>query len=241
MKLNKVICYEMYGTTVNCHGGFMSQEIHFKQYTPNANYYTPIPMFTPYLRVCGQGVVRQNDLTNINMWPATFEPGNYTAIEFDSGITGAKAGFLESFYHLEKLILSESVQSIDDTKELSEMLTNNQVIVRGTFDTFAEEFAHLHHLRFVHANIDIANSSNQYETDVWTLRFEDNGTPYLHCNAFGQGGFMGGEQRSELPDGIFDNCTIEKFAELFGKGLTEQILQNKPLQRFLQRMNLGKH
>ncbi len=218
----------------------MSREIHFKQYTPNANYYTPMPNFTPYLRVFGQGVVCKKELTHINMWPDTFDPGNYTSIELDSGITGAKAGFLESFYHLEKLILSESVQSIDDTKELSAMLTKNQVIVRGTFDTFAEEFASRHHLRFVHANIHLGESSNQYETDVWSLRFEDNGTPYLHCNAFGQRGFMGGEERRELPDGLLGNCTIEKFAELLGEHLTEQILQNKPLHHFLERMNLGK-
>ena len=214
----------------------MSQEITYQQYTPNTNYYTPIPGYTPYLRFYGEGIVRKKD-AQINSWPLPYDPGRYTSIELDDGISGAAGGFLETFFRLEKLILSESVQSIEETKELSAMLTNNHVIVRGIFDSFAEKFANAHRLRFVHSNIFLAESSNHYETDVWTLRFEDSGTPYLHCNVHA---YMGGEERRELPDGILEGCTLEEFAELFGESVTEQILQNKALQKFLECVNSGK-
>lgn len=212
-----------------------SQEISIKQYTPNTNYYTPKPGYTPYLRVCGKGVVSQKD-ANINMWPRSFDPGEYTSIEFDDGITAVKGGFLETFIHIENLILSRTVQSIAETKALSTLLTNNHVLVRGIFDTFAEEFAKMYHLRFVHANIVLAQTENQYETDIWTLRFENNGKPYAHCNAFGQRGFMGGEARHELQDGLFEDCSVEAFAKQFGNAVAEQILQNEALKIYLVRL-----
>jgi hypothetical protein len=90
-----------------------------------------------YVLIEGNGAIYRAD-TDIGKENWTQE---YTRLYFKGGITEVKNGFLESFINLKELIIDSTVKNIEMTNELNELLKNNNVVIRGCYNTYAEKFA----------------------------------------------------------------------------------------------------
>ena len=169
-------------------------------------------------------------------WGAEFDTLSVT-----EGITDIREGFLDAFPNIECLILRRSVTSVAATPELISRLKRNNVLIRGEYDTCAEEFAKKHDLEFLHCDIPLADSEDEHERDIITLRFHYQKAPDIHHNIFtsgsSAGNYGGGEVASELPKNFFVGCTVEKFANIFPVYLHDQLMANDMLRRFFDTAN----
>lgn len=184
----------------------------------------------------GKGAICKED-TNIGKENWVQE---YTRLYIKGGITEVKKGFLESFIKLKVLIIDSSVESIEMTNELSELLKNNSVIIRGVYDSYAENFAKENGLVFIHKDIYIGIYHNEEhcESRTITLCFEEGDQMSLlyedFCQGISAGNTMGGEFTRAMPDGFHKGCTLEEFADMMPEAYFDQIMKNKELEVFLK-------
>ncbi len=169
--------------------------------------------------------------------------GEYDTLSVTEGITELGEGYLEAFPGIQSLILSRTVRSVATTSALDKRLLKNKVLVRGEYDTYAEDFAREKGLRFLHCDIPLGEDVDEkhHERDVITLRFHPKDAPDIHHNIFSPGSsagsFGGGEVASALPRDFCVGCTPEQFADCFPEDLREQLLANDMLRRFLEAAN----
>ena len=196
--------------------------------------------FGGLLEVEGKGAVVKEDALVYPMADDDWTD-KYHMLSVMEGITELKEGYLEEFRALECIVLSRTVTSVATSPEYDKMLQDNKVLIRGEYDTYAEQFAKERNLRFLHCDIPIARISDEHEVDIITLRFHPDGAPDVHHNIFtagiSAGNNGGGEIVNELPEDFYVGCTIEKFANNFSKRALEQILENNMLKRFLEIAN----
>lgn len=165
----------------------------------------------------------------------------YDTLSIKEGITEIRKGYLEFFRNITCLIISRSVTDIAVSPKAVKMLHKNNVLIRGEYNTYAEEFSRQLNLRFLHCDIFLAEISDKFERDVITLRFHDDGAPDIHHNIFSSGSsagsYGGGEVASELPPDFYVGCTMEKFVKNFRSDAHEQLMANEKLRRFLDNAN----
>ncbi len=198
--------------------------------------------YSGLLEVEGKGTLVREDT---RVWPAMEEDWakDYDTISVTEGITELGEGFLDAFPNIACLILSRTVVSVAVTPVLSKRLHKNKVLIRGEYDTFAEEFARQRGLRFLHSDIPLAVDEirEHCEQDIITLRFHPDSAPDIHYNCFtpgsSAGSFGGGEYANELPRDFYVGCTMEKFIEHFPERLHGQLTANEMLRRFLEAAN----
>ena len=189
---------------------------------------------TPVL-IEGNGAICKAD-TDIEKENWTQE---YRALYFKDGITEIKSGFLESFINLKELIIDSTVENIEITAELNELLKNNNVVIRGCYNTYAEKFAVENSLLFIHKDIYIGIRHNEEhcESRTITLHFDESGQMSLLYEDFCQGisavNTMGGKFTRAMPEGFHKGCTLEEFADMMPEAYYEQIMKNKELEVFL--------
>lgn len=164
-------------------------------------------------------------------------------ISLTKGITEVKAGFLESFKNLNALIISRSVTKIEMTPQLKKLLSKNNVLIRGEYNTYAESFAKENGLKFLQADILLAIDCNEEhcENTFITLQFFPDGKANIKYDVFSvgisAGNNGGGTYERELPNDFWKGCTAEKFADNFPERLRETLLKNKELEHFLTAIN----
>ena len=198
--------------------------------------------YSGLLEVEGEGLLVKEDA---EIWPDSRKNwrDEYDTLSVKEGITGLGEGYLEAFPKISCLILSRTVESVLTTKELDKRLRKNKVLIRGEYDSYAEQFAQERGLKFLHCDIPLAEDDigNRYEHDVITLRFHVKGKADIHYNCFtpgsSAGSYGGGEYANELPKDFYAGCTIDQFAERFPERLREQLTSNEMLRRFLDSAN----
>ncbi len=198
--------------------------------------------YSGLLEVEGEGALCKEDA---EAWPTSDRnwQSEYNVLCVKEGITGLCEGYLESFPKIGCLILSRTVGFIDTSPELDKRLCKNKVLIRGEYDTYAEEFAREKGLKFLHCDIHLADDDIEiaHEHDIITLRFHEKGAPDIHYNCFtpgsSAGSYGGGEYCRELPKDFYVGCSIEQFADNFPERLREQLLGNEMLRRFLTAAN----
>ncbi len=167
-------------------------------------------------------------------------PGEYSALHICGGITAIKSGYLEQFRMLKILVLDSSVERIEMTDELGEMLKEKEVIIRGMYNTFAERFAAENGLAFVHKDIylGIQHSEEHDESRTVTLHFTQSGDMELlyedFCVGASAGNTIGGEFTRQMPKDFRKGCTPEEFADMMPSAYSEQIMKNAELKAFLE-------
>ncbi|MCR5379531.1 MAG: hypothetical protein K6G44_00995, partial [Lentisphaeria bacterium] len=99
------------------------------------------------------------------------------AYGYDYGFTEIDTAFLEQINTLAELILPDSITNINMTPTLEQILKRNNVLIRGSFDSFAEKFAAENKLHFRPANFLFAKYVFEpaYETTLLTMMFKRNG------------------------------------------------------------------
>ncbi len=88
------------------------------------------------LKVLGEGKVCERDLdVKYDQGKGRRWTEEYVGVEFDKGITGVEAGFLEGFPNLKYLVIPYTLRSIAVTPKLKAMLQQKKVLVRGWYDS----------------------------------------------------------------------------------------------------------
>lgn len=198
--------------------------------------------YSGLLEVEGEGALCKEDA---DVWPTSGRNwrSEYNVLSVKEGITGLGEGYLESFPKIGCLILSRTVESVATTPELDKRLCKNKVLIRGEYDTYAEEFAREKGLKFLHCDIHLADDDIEiaHEHDIITLRFHEKGAPDIHYNCFtpgsSAGSYGGGEYCKELPGDFYVGCSMEQFADNFPERLRQQLMGNEMLRRFLSAAN----
>ncbi len=194
------------------------------------------------LEVKGEGVLYRKDT---EVWPIENSgwTREYDTLSVTDGITELGEGYLDAFSHVGCLILSRTVKYVAASHELLKQMRKRKVLIRGEYDTFAEDFAKENKLNFLHSNIHIGEYDIEvaHEHDIVTLRFHMDAPPDIHFNCFTPGSsashYGGGEYFNPLPRDFYVGCTIENFADILSERLREQILTNDALKRFLESAN----
>lgn len=196
--------------------------------------------YSGLLEVEGQGDLTAED-TVVSPFPDENWGDEFDTLSITEGITEIREGFLDAFPNIECLILSRTVTLIETTPELIARLRKNDVLIRGEYDTFAEGFAKDNGLEFLHCDIPLADTTDERERDVVTLRFHYGKAPDIHHNIFtsgsSAGNFGGGEVATKIPKNFYVGCTVEKFADNFSGRVREQLMSNDMLRRFLEAAN----
>ncbi len=141
-------------------------------------------------------------------------------------------------YELE-LILPDSITGIDVTPGLERILKDNNTLIRGTFDSFAERFAEENGLRFRHSDFTFVEYFFEpaQESTSLIMRFLRDGNVRVEEKISSPGASsshtFGGSFYHDLSRDFFMDKTAEQVAEMFGSRLQVAILENGKLADFI--------
>lgn len=156
------------------------------------------------LEVEAKGSVCKED-TDVEPYPNKNWSKEHYRIELTEGITEVGAGFLDVFVNMEELIIHRSVKNIEVTPQLKKILKN--VTIRGWHRT-------------------------DYSNTKLTIRFKNDGTPYLeydeYTSGISAGNCGGGTYTRDIEPDFYKSETLESFANRL-PGYHDVILKNKDL------------
>ena len=160
---------------------------------------------------------------------------------FDYGFTAIDTAFLEKIEKLKELILPNSITDIQMTPKLETILHENKVLIRGSFDSFAEKFAAENKLHFRPANFLFAKYVFEpaHETTLLTMMFKRDGNVVMEESVSSPGSSagntFGGTFYKDLPKNFHKTMTVEQIAEMYGSHLHDAIIKNGKLADFLEK------
>ncbi|MBQ3078084.1 MAG: hypothetical protein IJC43_09510 [Clostridia bacterium] len=191
-------------------------------------------------RADGAGLLR---IAHLNFWRNVpkFTEAGAVAFELGEGVTEVEPGFFDLFPGLTEIKLADTVTQIALTEQTQRLLRANDVLICGSFDRYAEQFAKEQGLRFVHADLELAADGDYFDggIDLVTLRFDRDGSAFLHQNSLCQGSSSGssggGEERIALPADFALTHTPEELAALCWGNCREKIRRCEALAVYLQK------
>lgn len=164
----------------------------------------------------------------------------------DYGFTSIDTAFLEKLTTLKELILPDSITVITMTPKLEKILKQNNTLIRGTFDSFAEKFAAENGLNFRHSDMFLASYEFEpiHEITSLTLQFDRDGSARIEESVSSPGSSagntFGGTFYHELDRDFFLHKSAEDIADMFGKSLHKELLENGRLADFLEKAKTHK-
>lgn len=174
----------------------------------------------------------------------------FVAIKFCEGIEGSfdgvetiEEGFLDRIPHLCEIEMADTVKDVGVTEQFKKVMHKNDILIRGSFDSYAEEFARKYKLRFLPSNMVLAQTgyySTREGIDIITLRMFDDGTADIHqderCQGSSASWVGGGEISFDIPWDFFKDENAQKnIASKCWGNCREIILANKSFEEFLQK------
>lgn len=166
------------------------------------------------------------------------DPG---AVGYDFGFTGVETALLEKLETLKELILPDSVTQIEITPKLGMILKNNDTLIRGGFDSFAQSFAKENGLHFRPADLVFAEyeSTRPPESTKMTLVFKRSGDVLIKESVFSPGtscsNTLGGSFEHSLKKDFYLSENAETVAGRFSSGLCAEILADGRLAAFMEK------
>lgn len=174
----------------------------------------------------------------------------YVAIKLCEGIEGSfdgietvEEGFLDRIPHLHELEMADTVKDVGVTEQFKKVMHKNNILIRGSFDSYAEEFARKYKLRFLPSNMVLAQTGDYYTNygvDIITLRMFDDGTADIHqderCQGSSASWVGGGDISLDIRWDFFkDENAQEIIASKCWGNCREIIKENKIFAEFLQK------
>ena len=205
----------------------------------------PYTLFGHNLTAEAWGTKRPVDVCAEDVRSSGLDPKEYLTLIIGDDVRRLGPGVIESFPNLQDLIVESELKRLPCTPELEALLTKNNVILRGSFNSPAEKLANKLGLRFIHKNIFLAGRFDEehYESSDITLCFEEGQPPFILRNDITQGWAAsnsgGGTVRTDLPEDFYVGYeTAEAFADDYvGRYFWEKVRANQELDAFLKEAN----
>ena len=159
----------------------------------------------------------------------------------DYCFTSVDTAFLEQLESLKELILPDSITDIKMTPKLETILKGNKVLIRGTLDSFAEQFAADNKLHFRPSDFIFGRFFFEpaYETTIFTMKFRRDGKVSIEEDASSPGSSagntFGGTFYREIPRNFYKTKTAEDIAGLYGERSRECMLEDGRLAAFIEK------
>ena len=156
----------------------------------------------------------------------------------EQGFTGVDTSFLERFENLKELILPDSITEINMTDKFREILTENNTLIRGSLNSFAERFATDMGLNFRPNDFIFARYEYEkiHETTVLTLMFKRDGSVVIRSDVdspgSSAGNTFGGVFYNDLPSNFWMNTTLEDISKMY-PGLDDAVIKDGRMADFI--------
>ena len=159
---------------------------------------------------------------------------------FDYGFTEVETAFLERLENLKELILPDSITEIKMTDKLERILKENNTLIRGSLDSFAERFAAEMGLNFRPADFIFARHvfANVQEITLLTVQFNRDGSVQIRSDVdspgSSAGNTFGGVFYNEIPSDFWLNTTAEEVSAMY-PGLDDVVVKDGRLADFIEK------
>ena len=157
---------------------------------------------------------------------------------FDYGFTEVETAFLERLENLKELILPDSITEIKMTDKLERILKENNTLIRGSLDSFAERFAAEMGLNFRPADFIFARHvfAKVQEITLLTVQFNRDGSVQIRSDVdspgSSAGNTFGGVFYNEIPSNFWLNTTAEEVSAMY-PGLDGVVIKDGRLADFI--------
>lgn len=159
---------------------------------------------------------------------------------FDYGYTEIETAFLERLENLKELILPDSITEIKMTDKLERILKENNTLIRGSLDSFAERFAAEMGLNFRPADFIFARHvfAKVQEITLLTVQFNRDGSVQIRSDVdspgSSAGNTFGGVFYNEIPSDFWLNTTAEDVSAMY-PGLDDVVVKDGRLADFIEK------
>ena len=159
---------------------------------------------------------------------------------FDYGFTEVETAFLERLENLKELILPDSITEIKMTDKLERILKENNTLIRGSLDSFAERFAAEMDLNFRPADFIFARHvfAKVQEITLLTVQFNRDGSVQIRSDVdspgSSAGNTFGGVFYNEIPSDFWMNTTAEEVSAMY-PGLDDVVVKDGRLADFIEK------
>lgn len=159
---------------------------------------------------------------------------------FDYGFTEVETAFLERLENLKELILPDSITEIKMTDKLERILKENNTLIRGSLDSFAERFAAEKGLNFRPADFIFARHvfAKVQEITLLTVQFNRDGSVQIRSDVDSSGSSagntFGGVFYNEIPSDFWLNTTAEEVSAMY-PGLDDVVVKDGRLADFIEK------
>ena len=159
---------------------------------------------------------------------------------FDYGFTEIETAFLERLENLKELILPDSITEIKMTDKLERILKENNTLIRGSLDSFAERFAAEMGLNFRPADFIFARHvfAKVQEITLLTVQFNRDGSVQIRSDVdspgSSAGNTFGGVFYNEISSDFWLNTTAEEVSAMY-PGLDDVVVKDGRLADFIEK------
>ncbi len=159
---------------------------------------------------------------------------------YDYGFRRIDSSYLERFETLKELILPDSITEMEITPKLEQIFKDNNTLIRGSLNSYAEQLATDLGLNFRPSDFIFAKYFFRpaFENTVLTMIFARDGKVVIEEDVSSPGSSagntFGGKFYKELPCDFWKEQTAEDVADLFNDRLKKAILEDGRLAAFIE-------
>jgi len=193
----------------------------------------------------GGRILKQEDMA---CWMNREERTSPQGVAFGLGeeIEEVESDFFELLPTLTAVWIENPKCRIRMNDAVKKLFQDNNVLIRGRYDTSAEQLARELHLRFLLLDTELASVGDYFDrgNDCITLRFYGDGSPYIHqdcrCQGISAGNTGGGETSFNLPNDFYLSMKPGDIADKCWGSCRSELLSNGKLASLLKKMKAKK-
>ena len=188
----------------------------------------------------GGSILRKEDMSYWMNQKERTDPAG-VALGLNENVEEVEPDFFDLLPTISELWIENPKCRIHMNEKTVRLFRDNRVLLRGRYDTVAEQLAREHHLRFLHLDVQLASVGDYYErgNDIITIRFRDGGSAYVHqdcrCQGSSAGSIGGGEISFDLPDDFYLTMKPREIADKCWGSCQREMISNGRLASFMKK------